>query len=610
MNRQAWQGRRWIVAGILVVVLVSAWHLGPKVVRLSEGADPWGTAGQFFAAAFSPAFADESPNLPDGATPFLERVGADLVRTVRYALVAMALALPLGLVFGFFASRAWWPGGEMLDGGSWARRLLRGWLGALRWVCRTVIILLRSVHELIWAMLFLSAIGDAPITACVALALPFAGTLAKVFSELIDESTQSARTTLLAAGATPGQAFFGALVPQAVPDLVTYSFYRLECALRSSAVLGFIGIETIGLGIRRSFENLYFHEVWTQLFALIALIVVVDRTGAYLRGRLKTGVSRSKTARELNERELKRTAPRDWLLRGASVLVVAAMVLAWVRGEDLRGDLDPSRQADRMARFVTKMTPEPVRPEKSLASWPERVEAWHGSDESVGEWALAIWRKPGQEALVNTVAISVAAVGLAGLLASVFLPLAVRTLAHPEPFGVMGVTGQVAKWLRQGVGFVVRAVFVVARAIPEYVLAFLLVGMLGPSAWPLVFALAIHNAGILGRLWGEVLENEEASPARQLRRLGATREQIYAGALLSQSFNRLLLFFFYRWETCIREATILGMLGIASLGYYISWARATFDYDRMVFFVLLGAVVVGAGDLLSDALRRKFRVVR
>ena len=146
-----------------------------------------------------------------------------------------------------------------------------------------------------------------------------------------------------------------------------------------------------------------------------------------------------------------------------------------------------------------------------------------------------------------------------------------------------------------------------ARSVPEYIYAFLLVGLLGPSAWPLVFALALHNIGILGRLWGEVLENQQPGPSRQWIRSGASRGQTYVGSLAPTSFNRFLLFFFYRWETCIREATVLGMLGISSLGYYISISHNWLKYDQMLFYVLLGAAVVFAGDLLSDWLRRRLR---
>jgi phosphonate transport system permease protein len=608
--RRLWGGRRLVVGGVIVLFLLCLVPLGPRVVSLSEGADPFGTIGRFFGAALTPALTDESPNLPEGATPFLSRVGADLVRTVRYALVAMSLAVPAGLLLGFLASRAWWPGGMEISQGRWGFRLLRGGLHGVRWFCRFFITLLRSVHELIWAMLILSAVGDAPVTACIALALPFAGTLGKVFSELIDEQGQGARVALTAGGASPLQAFFGALLPQAVPDFLTYTLYRFECALRSSAVLGFIGVETLGLGIRRSFENLYFQEVWTQLYVLIAVIVVVDLLGARMRARMHGGVARSKKASAWTEEALRRSAPRDWLVRTTVLAMLGLVLLSWCRGPGLTEGTFGVNAHDRMARFVTKITPLPARPSHRLASWEERSEAWGESDGAVGEWAWALWLKPGREALTNTLAIATAAIALAGVGAALLLPLASRALATPEPFGVLGGASRGRRLLLRVGGVGVRSFFVVSRAVPEYILAFLFVAMLGPSAWPLVLALALHNIGILGRLWGEVMENERPEAARQLTKIGATRGQVYLGSLVSQSFNRFLLFFFYRWETCVREATILGMLGISSLGYYISLARGAFRYDRMLFFVLLGALVIFAGDLLSDWLRRKYRVVR
>ena len=274
-----WMGRRLVLAAGLLVFVWCAAHLGPRVMVLHEGADPFATIKRFLGAAFAPSLVDQNPSLPEGATPFLMRMGGDLMRTLRYALVAMSLAVPLGIGLGFFASSAWWPVSvDYGRPGLW-RRVVRGLLRVLRWVCRSWIALMRSVHELIWAMFFLSALGDAPLTACVALALPFAGTLGKVFSELVDEEGQTARSALMAGGATPLQAFLGVLVPQAFPGLLTYALYRFECALRSSAVLGFIGLETMGLGIQRSFENLYYGEVWTQLYVLIAVIVLVDRLG-------------------------------------------------------------------------------------------------------------------------------------------------------------------------------------------------------------------------------------------------------------------------------------------------------------------------------------------
>ena len=79
------------------------------------------------------------------------------------------------------------------------------------------------------------------------------------------------------------------------------------------------------------------------------------------------------------------------------------------------------------------------------------------------------------------------------------------------------------------------------------------------------------------------------------------------GAIVPAGLPRFLLYFFYRWETCVREATVLGMLGMASLGYLILDARAGNRYDEMLFYVLLGVGLVLAGDLVSAAVRRVVR---
>ena len=73
------------------------------------------------------------------------------------------------------------------------------------------------------------------------------------------------------------------------------------------------------------------------------------------------------------------------------------------------------------------------------------------------------------------------------------------------------------------------------------------------------------------------------------------------------ALGRYLLYFFYRFETCIREATVLGMLGVVSLGFYISDARSKMYYDEMLFLVLLGAGIVLLSDLLSATARRYLR---
>ncbi len=154
---------------------------------------------------------------------------------------------------------------------------------------------------------------------------------------------------------------------------------------------------------------------------------------------------------------------------------------------------------------------------------------------------------------------------------------------------------------------VVRLFLIFIRAIPEYIWAFLLIKVFGFNAWPAVLALALHNTGILGKLMAETVENLEPGTPAAIRGLGASRAQIGLAGIFPAVFPRFLLYFFYRWETCVREATVLGMLGVLSLGSMIRDARASNFLDEMVFYVLLGACLVMLGDLASSVSRAVLR---
>jgi phosphonate transport system permease protein len=242
-------------------------------------------ARDFFAAALRPALDYEASFVPSGAGSFLARVAAAVHRTVVFAAAAMSLALAAGLPLGFLASKTWWIEDPAGGDTRWQRLWGRAVGPTVQAATRLWIAGMRSVHELLWAVLFLAAFGLSTTSAVIAIAIPFAGTLAKVFSEMLDEAPREAAFGLRAAGASPGQVFLFGLLPRALPDMSAYAFYRFECAVRSSAVLGFFGYETLGYYLRASFDNLHFREVWTYLYALLALVLLLEGWSAVLRRR-------------------------------------------------------------------------------------------------------------------------------------------------------------------------------------------------------------------------------------------------------------------------------------------------------------------------------------
>ncbi|MGY8639475.1 MAG: PhnE/PtxC family ABC transporter permease [Verrucomicrobiales bacterium] len=271
--------RRWVFLGAAIIFLVCAYFLKLTPSGLiPPDSLRWDRAGKFFSAAISPAMDYQDDSVPDTADHIWVKGVKGLFYTLRFAVAAMSMAVPTALILGFFGSSAWWP--EPCGRG------LKFVLRTVFIVSRFVMSFARSIHELIWALLILSALGVSPLAGMVSLAIPFAGTLGKVFSEIIDEEARDSASALKAIGHRPVQTFLVGIFPRAIPDLITYSFYRFECALRASAVLGFVGIETIGLYIQLSHEEFYYHEVWTYFYLLLAMIVVVDLWGAGLRRRL------------------------------------------------------------------------------------------------------------------------------------------------------------------------------------------------------------------------------------------------------------------------------------------------------------------------------------
>lgn len=300
-------------------------------------------------------------------------------------------------------------------------------------------------------------------------------------------------------------------------------------------------------------------------------------------------------------RTLHRRRPRSVFVRRSLLLLALLFVAVWVFGDWGVTEVDIDKRIRNFRRNVSAFSPYPL----------QQGEGWA----AVVPWAKALLLNDGAVALLNTLSIAVASIVLAAAMGFLAAPVAARTLATPSPFFPQEIRNRatmarrVTRILWGSLRTTVRSAFILLRSVPEYLLAFLFLATLGPQAgaWPAVLALALHNAGILGRLGSEVVENAPARAASALRASGATRLEVAVISLLPESLPRMLVYFFYRWENCVRDATVLGMLGFASIGFMLQEARARYRYDEMLFFVLLAAGIVLAGDLLSALARRWIR---
>ena len=157
---------------------------------------------------------------------------------------------------------------------------------ALRQTVRWLLIVLRSIPELVWALVFVRVVGLGPTAGVLAIALTYGGMLGKVYGEILESGETHQTQTLLRNGSGRLQSFFYGLLPTNAAELTSYTVYRWECAIRSSVVLGFVGAGCLGQQLDNSMKMFNGGEVATMLLVFVALVALADRVSAWLRRSL------------------------------------------------------------------------------------------------------------------------------------------------------------------------------------------------------------------------------------------------------------------------------------------------------------------------------------
>jgi phosphonate transport system permease protein len=206
---------------------------------------------------------------------FLEMLVRESWRTVAIATAGVTLALVLAIPLALVATR-------VLSLSALSGRMDR-LPAALRVVARGALIVLRSIPELVWALVFVRVVGLGPTAGVIAIALTYGGMLGKVYAEILESGESHAAQTLMRNGGGRLQAFFYALLPTHAAELTSYTVYRWECAIRSSVVLGFVGAGGLGQQLDNSMKMFNGGEVASMLVVFILLVALADRMSAWLR---------------------------------------------------------------------------------------------------------------------------------------------------------------------------------------------------------------------------------------------------------------------------------------------------------------------------------------
>ena len=242
-------------AAIFVTLVVLAW------VAWDTGADPWRLArGLPWIADFLRRMLPPDPSVLPAALK-----GALL--TVEIALLGTAVAAGLALPLGFLSARNVAP-------------------AAIFYPARTVLNLFRSVDTLVYALIFVAAVGLGPFPGVLAVIAYTTTSLAKLYSEAIEGIEPGPVDAITATGATRLQVLRFGVLPQVLPLFLSFILYRLETNIRAATVLGFVGAGGIGFYLQTYLRMIDYPAASTALLVTIAMVMVVDAASSRLRARL------------------------------------------------------------------------------------------------------------------------------------------------------------------------------------------------------------------------------------------------------------------------------------------------------------------------------------
>jgi phosphonate transport system permease protein len=188
-----------------------------------------------------------------------------MVETIDIALFGTVCGVILAVPFAVMAARNVTPS-----------RFLYGF-------ARSVIALTRAVPDLIWALLFVTAVGLGPFPGALALSVHSIGMLGRLFAEIIEDMDMGPVEALTLTGAGRLQVFSQAVVPSLLPSLLGIALYRFDENLRSSLVLGFVGAGGLGFQMLTAMNLFQYQSVSTLLIVTFLLVIGAERASAALR---------------------------------------------------------------------------------------------------------------------------------------------------------------------------------------------------------------------------------------------------------------------------------------------------------------------------------------
>lgn len=531
---------------LLGIVVAGAWSVSEIGISVRTIADSFDNAVNFIGRT-----------LPLDFPPLGETV-ALVVETLAIVFLATALSVALSIPVALFSATPTTTG------------------RTAKWVARTVTVLARAIPDLVLAIIFLRMFGLGPAAGILAMGIHSVGMIAKLYGDAIEELDDGPRQSVESVGGTRRQQITASIPQVLMPQIIATALHRFDINLRTSVLLGYVGVGGIGLAISDSLRVLNYQRGMALAVIVLVLCILIELISGAIRAAIMNRSGGSVVGGTWADRMLNR--------RGSTP----------AGSGDL--DLTPPWTMDRVRRFGAVI----LLAVLTVLAFIEVDLSWRDIWQGLADLpaTLGLFFPPSArgsmdaiiEQLLVTVQIALAATFLGAILAI--------------PIGVLAARNVVANRYVHGA---FRTFIVIVRGIPELILAIIFVVISGLGGVAGTLALAVGAVGLLSKLVADSLEETDVEVQEALRTAGASELQIFFSATVRQAAPAFIAHTMYLLDTNIRSATLLGVVGAGGVGYLLLNASRINQFDVVTMILLLMVAVVLAVEAVSIWLRNSVR---
>ncbi|MGI6247735.1 MAG: phosphonate ABC transporter, permease protein PhnE [Pseudochelatococcus sp.] len=475
-----------------------------------------------------------------------------LLESLIMAWVATVLGVALALPLSFVA----------------ARNGLSSPFG--RFVVWRIFQIARAVPEIVYALIFVFAFGPGALAGILAITVHAVGALGKLFAESHENVGANAISGIRSTGARASQISLHGVLPQSLPDIISYSLLRFESNVRASAIVGMVGAGGIGQELYFAIRQFHYTDISAIILMIIALVIIIDSIASRLRHKVIKIAAPGQTLHlrqvpsELNPSVImKRNLGYRIRVVTLFILIMASIVASFMFVGVNAGQI--TNGLPRLGFLISHMFP-PLPGARPLTL---------------------------MGALFDTLAIAVVGTALS---VSICLPL-----------GFLGARNFVKNYfLHQSI----RRLFDVLRSVDTLIWAIIFVGVVGLGPFAGVLAIAAADIGSLAKLFADAIENVDRRDVEAIKSTGASKVQEARFGYLPPVLPVMLSQSLYFFESNVRAASILGVVGAGGIGLYLSEALRIGEWQQLGFMIVLILLLVivtefACGFLLKRTQGRK-----